>query len=75
MAKSGIENANGGIRRWLPGQTDLDDLGDEEIQDIAMTLNFTWRKCIGFRSPAETLLIELGALVTIRFYTRVALRV
>lgn len=73
--KGGIENVNGRIRRWLPRQTDLDDLSDEEIQDVAMTLNLTPRKCLGFRSPAEAFLNELGKTLTIRFNTRVALRV
>ena len=72
--KGGIENANGRIRRWLPRQTDLDELSDEEIQDVAMTLNLTPRKCLGFRSPAEALLNELGKPLKIRFNTRVALR-
>ena len=75
VAKSGIENANGRIRRWLPRQTDLDDLSDEEIQDIAMTLNLTPRKCLGFRPPAEAFLNELGKPFTIRFNARVVLRV
>ncbi|MDP5362704.1 MAG: hypothetical protein NWP79_11260, partial [Paracoccaceae bacterium] len=57
--KGGIENANGRIRRWLPRQTNLDALSDEEIQDVAMTLNLTPRKCLGFRSPAEAFLNEL----------------
>lgn len=72
--KGGIENANGRIRRWLPRQTNLDDLSDEEIQDVAMTLNLTPRKCLDFRSPAEAFLNELGKSLTIRFNTRVASR-
>ena len=72
--KGGIENTNGRIRRWLPRQTDLDELNDEDIQDIAMTLNLTPRKCLGFRSPAEAFLNELGKTLTIRFNAPVALR-
>jgi len=72
--KGGIENTNGRIRRWLPRQTDLDELTDEDIQDIAMTLNLTPRKCLGFRSPAEAFLNELGKSLTIRFNAPVALR-
>ncbi|MDP5360447.1 MAG: IS30 family transposase, partial [Paracoccaceae bacterium] len=72
--KGGIENANGRIRRWLPRQTDLDALTDEDIQDVAMTLNLTPRKCLGFRSPAEAFLNELGKELTIRFNAPVALR-
>ncbi len=72
--KGGIENANGRIRRWLPRNADLDELSDEDIQDIAMTLNLTPRKCLGFRSPAEAFLNELGKTLSIRFNAPVALR-
>ncbi len=72
--KGGIENANGRIRRWLPRQTDLDELSDEDIQDIAMTMNLTPRECLGFSSPAEAFLNELGKPLTIRFNPAVALR-
>lgn len=72
--KGGVENANGRIRRWLPRGTDLDAIDDQDIQDIAMTLNLTPRKCLGFRSPLEAFLAELGKAVDIRFHRRVALR-
>ena len=39
--KGGIENANGRLRRWLPRQTNLDDISDEDIQEIIMTYNLT----------------------------------
>jgi transposase, IS30 family len=72
--KGGVENANGRIRRWLPRSTDLDELTDDDIQDIAMGLNLTPRKCIGFRTPAEAFLDALGKNLTIRFNAPVALR-
>ncbi len=72
--KGGIENTNGRIRRWFPRSTDLDDLTDEDIQDVAMSLNLTPRKCLGFKTPAEAFLNALGKTLTIRFNTRVALR-
>jgi IS30 family transposase len=65
--KGGVENANGRIRRWLPRNTDLDALDEGEIQEIAMTLNLAPRKCLGFRSPVEAFLSELGKDVEIRF--------
>ena len=46
--KGGVENANGRIRRWLLRNTDLDALDDDDIQEIAMTLNLTPRKCLQF---------------------------
>ncbi len=72
--KGGVENANGRLRRWLPRKTDLDTMTDADIQEIAMTLNLTPRKCLGFRSPLEAFLGELGKQVDIRFHGRVALR-
>ena len=65
--KGGIENANGRIRRWLPRGTDLDEISEDDIQEIAMTINLTPRKCLGYRSPVEAFLSELGRDVEIRF--------
>jgi IS30 family transposase len=72
--KGGGETANGRLRRWLPRRTDLDTMDDEDIQEIAMTLNLTPRKCLGFRPLIEAFLGELGRPVDIRFHGRVALR-
>lgn len=72
--KGGVENANGRIRRWLPRGTDLDALGDDDFQEIAMTLNLTPRKCLGYRSPLEAFLAELGKEIDIQFNGPVALR-
>jgi IS30 family transposase len=65
--KGGIENANGRIRRWLPRGTDLDALDEADIQEIAMTINLTPRKCLGYRCPVEAFLSELGKDLEIRF--------
>ena len=65
--KGGVENANGRIRRWLPRGTDLDAISEDDIQEIAMTINLTPRKCLGYRSPVEAFLSELGRDVRIRF--------
>ena len=78
--KGGVENANGRIRRWLPRGTDLDEIGEQDIQEIAMTMKssawqrfhgnlekVTPRKCLGYRSPVEAFLSELGRDVEIRF--------
>jgi hypothetical protein len=37
------------------------------IQEIAMTLTLTPRKCLGYRSPVEVYLSELGKSLEIRF--------
>ena len=65
--KGGVENTNGRIRRWLPRSMDLDQVSDEDIQEIAMTLNSTPPKCLGFKTPIEAMLAELGSDVQIRF--------
>ncbi len=58
----------------LPRSIDPDDVTGEDIQDIALTINTTPRKCTGFKSPVEAFLNELGKHVDIRFNANVALR-
>ena len=65
--KGGIENANGRLRRWLPRHLDIDSVSDEEIQDIVLTANLTPRKCLGFKTPFQIIIAELGKDVQIRF--------
>lgn len=65
--KGGIENANGRLRRWLPRKLDIDQLSDEDIQEIVLTVNLTPRKCLGFRTPFQAILDELGKDVKISF--------
>jgi len=72
--KGGVENTNGRLRRWIPRNTDLDEMTEHDIQEIAMTINTTPRKCLGFRSPIEAFLTELGKHVDIRFNAHFALR-
>jgi hypothetical protein len=47
--------------------SDIDKLSDEEIQDIVITANLTPRKCLGFKTPFQAILKELGKDVQIRF--------
>jgi len=49
--KGGVENAIGRLRRWLPRQTNLDDISDEDMLEIVMTYNLTPRKCLGYITP------------------------
>ena len=65
--KGGVENANGRLRRWLPRHIDIDQMSDEEIQDIVITANLTPRKCLGFLTPFQAIIKELGKDVQIRF--------
>ena len=65
--KGGIENANGRLRRWLPRQTNIDNLADEDLQEIVMTDNLTPRKCLGYITPIQALFKGLGRDVRLRF--------
>jgi transposase, IS30 family len=65
--KGAVENANGRLRRDLPRDLDLDALGDAELQEIVLTHNLTPRKGLGFLTPVQALLGELGRDVRIRF--------
>jgi transposase, IS30 family len=57
------ENANGRLRRWPPHQIAIDKVSDEEV----ITANLTPRKCLGFKTPFQEILKELGKGVPIRF--------
>jgi IS30 family transposase len=65
--KGAVENANGRLRRDLPRDLDLDALSDAELQEIVLTHDLTPRKCLGFLTPLQALLKELGRDVQIRF--------
>ena len=65
--KGAVENANGRLRRQLPRHLDPDTLDDAELQEIVLSHNLTPRKCLGFLTPAQALLKELGKDVQIRF--------
>ena len=65
--KGGVENANGRLRRWLPRHLDIDRTSDQDIQEIVLTTNLTPRKCLGFKTPFQALMAELGMDVQIRF--------
>src|SRR4051794_25921742 len=65
--KGAVENANGRLRRDLPRDLDLDTLTDAELQEIVLSHNLTPRKCLGFLTPLQALLKELGRDVQIRF--------
>src|SRR3954447_11939876 len=65
--KGAVENASGRLRRDLPRDLDLDALSDPELQEIILSHNLTPRKCLGFLTPLQALLKELGKDVQIRF--------
>ena len=73
--KGAVENMNGRLRRDLPRNRDIDKMSDEELQDILLSHNLTPRKCLGFKTPAQAILKELGIDVKMVFRSNVALRV
>lgn len=52
--KGGIENAIGRMRRFIPRKTDLAILPAKRFNAIVAAYNNTPRKCLDFRTPAET---------------------
>jgi IS30 family transposase len=52
----------------------LDTVSQADLQEIVLSLNLTPRKCLGYRSPVEAFLAELGKDVDVRFHRHVALR-
>jgi transposase, IS30 family len=52
--KGGIENAIGRIRRFIPRKTDLATLPNSQFRVLIAAYNNTPRKCLDFRTPAET---------------------
>ncbi len=53
--KGGVENVNGLIRQYLPRQTDLSKLTDEDIEQIQEKLNNRPRKSLSYLTPNEVI--------------------
>jgi IS30 family transposase len=58
--KGSVENANGRLRRFLPGELDLASITPARLQEIEHQMNDTPRKCLGFRTPHEAFTAALG---------------
>ena len=52
--KGGIENAIGRMRRFIPRKTDLAILPAKSFNALVSAYNNTPRKCLDFKTPAET---------------------
>ena len=52
--KGGIENAIGRMRRFIPRKTDLATLPNARFKALVAAYNNTPRKCLDWRTPAET---------------------
>jgi hypothetical protein len=64
---SRLDECVAGARMLAAGRPDHDALGDAELQEIVLTHNLTPRNCLGFLTPLQALLAELGRDVQIRF--------
>ena len=60
--KGAIENTNGRIRRFLPGDRNLAELADDELQRVTTMLNATPRRCLGYRTPHEAFHEQLATV-------------
>ena len=72
--KGSVENINGRLRRDIPRKMNLDKVSDEEIEQIVITHNLTPRKVLGYKTPLECLLNEMGKSVILIFQMGVALQ-
>lgn len=52
--KGTVENTNGLIRRFLPKKTNFDIISDQQLQQVESWLNSRPRKCLNFKTPAES---------------------
>ena len=73
--KGAVENMNGRLRRDLPRRLDIDKMNDEDFADINLMHNLTPRKCLGFKTPAQALLQQLGIDAKLSFHRGVALQI
>jgi IS30 family transposase len=53
--KGGVENTNRIIRRFLPRQTDMSQITQQDLYAIQQKINSTPRKILGYKTPAEVL--------------------
>jgi IS30 family transposase len=51
--KGTVENNNGRLRRFLPANTKLADVPEEDISALCHRMNNTPRKCLNYRTPQE----------------------
>ena len=60
--KGSVEQINGLLRRYLPRKTNLKNVTQQDLDDIAYELNTRPRKCLGYSTPYEVLLEQGVAL-------------
>ena len=57
--KGGVENAIGRLRRFIHRKTDLAILSDQLFLTLIAAYNTTPRKCLDYKTPAETFLTQV----------------
>lgn len=60
--KGTVENRNGVVRRYLPRKTNLGEVTQSDLDDIAFEINNRPMKCLNFSTPYEVLLANGVAL-------------
>ena len=55
------ENANGLLRQFFPKGTDLSDISQTELNDVARLMNQRPRKTLGWKTPEEAMAEEIAA--------------
>jgi IS30 family transposase len=58
--KGSVENTNGRLRRYLPGELDIANISSTYLCEIESRMNSTPRKCLGFRTPQEAFAAATG---------------
>jgi IS30 family transposase len=51
--KGTVENTNKRVRGYLPRETVVLDVSNQEVRSLCERLNATPRKCLGFQTPTE----------------------
>jgi len=54
-----VENANKRIRRFMPDDTDLAEVPQSTLVQLAHHLNDLPRKCLGYKTPTEVFMAHL----------------
>ena len=72
--KGSVENTNGRLRRDFPGKLNLNAVSQEEIEQINIMHNLTPREKLGYKTPLESLLENLGKNIMLTFSNKIALQ-